>query len=71
MGQRKWSSLYIDTLGTVEKIITNEIRHKEHEDIILIWKSLEELQEKPTYPEGIISYLEGDNRNIVQFISSN
>lgn len=57
--------------GTVEKIITNEIRHKEHEDIILIWKSLEELQEKPTYPEGIISYLEGDNRNIVQFISSN
>jgi len=27
--------------------------------------------EKPTYPEGIISYLEEDNRNIVHFISKN
>ncbi|MDA2382200.1 NUDIX domain-containing protein [Bacillus cereus] len=57
--------------GTVEEIITNIIRHKEHEDIILIWKSLDELKEKPTYPEGIVSYLEEKNRNIVQFISKN
>ncbi|MGG0301542.1 NUDIX domain-containing protein [Bacillus albus] len=57
--------------GTVEEIITNEIRHKEHADIILIWKSIEELKMKPTYPEGILSYLEEDNRNIVHFISKN
>ncbi|TXR98503.1 DNA mismatch repair protein MutT [Bacillus sp. SH7-1] len=55
--------------ATVEEIITNEIRHKEHEDIILNWKSLDELKEKPTYPEGIVSYLEEDNRNIVHFIT--
>lgn len=54
--------------GTVEEIITNEIRHK---DIILIWKSLDELKEKRTYPEGIVSYLEENNRNIVHFISKN
>ncbi|MGH1283947.1 NUDIX domain-containing protein [Bacillus toyonensis] len=57
--------------GTAQEVVTNEIRHKEHEDIILIWKRIEELKEKPTYPEGIISYLEEDNRNIVQFISNN
>ncbi|QWU45460.1 NUDIX domain-containing protein [Bacillus sp. NP247] len=57
--------------GTVQERITNEIRHKEHEDIILIWKSLEALKEKPTFPEGIVSYLEEDNRNVVHFISNN
>ncbi|MEI3893597.1 MULTISPECIES: NUDIX domain-containing protein [Bacillus] len=55
--------------GTVEEMITNEIRHKEHEDIILIWKSIKELKEKPTYPEGIVSYLEENKRNIVHFIT--
>ncbi|MGG0219678.1 NUDIX hydrolase [Bacillus mycoides] len=54
--------------GTVEEIITNEIRHKEHADIILIWKSIEELKNKPTYPDGIVSYLEDNKRNIVHFI---
>ncbi|PEC22116.1 NUDIX domain-containing protein [Bacillus cereus] len=57
--------------GTVREVVTNEIRHKEHEDIILIWKSIEELKEKPTYPEGILSYLEENNRNIVHFILDN
>ncbi|MGR5862872.1 NUDIX domain-containing protein [Bacillus pacificus] len=55
--------------GTVQEMVTNEIRHKEHENIILIWKSIEELKEKPTYPEGIVSYLEENNRNIVHFIT--
>ncbi|MDJ1476159.1 NUDIX domain-containing protein [Bacillus sp. LS15-K4] len=54
--------------GTVQERITNEIRHKEYEDIILIWKSINELMEKPTYPEGIINYLEEDNCNIIHFI---
>ncbi|WP_212936456.1 NUDIX domain-containing protein [Bacillus hominis] len=57
--------------GTVREVVTNEIRHKEHEDIILIWKSIEELKAKPTYPEGILSYLEENNRNIVHFIFNN
>jgi ADP-ribose pyrophosphatase YjhB (NUDIX family) len=57
--------------GTVEEIITNEIRHKEHANIILIWKGIEELKTKPTYPEGIVSHLEKDNRNIVHFIFNN
>ncbi len=54
--------------GTVQERVTNEIRHKEHEDIILIWKSIEELKNKPTYPDGIVSYLEDNKRNIVHFI---
>ncbi|KAA0797954.1 NUDIX domain-containing protein [Bacillus sp. JAS102] len=58
-------------LGTVQEMVTNEIRHKEHENIILIWKSIEELKEKPTYPEGIVSYLEENNHNIVHFVSKN
>ncbi len=57
--------------GSVKERITNEIRHKEYEDIILTWKSINELKEKPTYPEGIVSYLEENNRNIVHFISKN
>lgn len=57
--------------GTVQERVTNEIRHKEHENIILIWKSIEELKEKPTYPEGIVSYLEENNHNIVHFVSKN
>ncbi|PDY91410.1 DNA mismatch repair protein MutT [Bacillus anthracis] len=57
--------------GTVQEMVTNEIRHKEHENIILIWKSIEELKEKPTYPEGIVSYLEENNHNIVHFVSKN
>lgn len=57
--------------GTVEEIITNEIRHKEYEDIKLTWKSINELMEKPTYPKSIVSYLEENNRNIVHFISKN
>ncbi len=55
--------------GTVKERVTNEIRHKEYGDIILIWKSIEELKEKPTYPEGIVSYLEENKRNIVHFIT--
>ncbi|WP_186323262.1 NUDIX domain-containing protein [Bacillus nitratireducens] len=54
--------------GTVKERVTNEIRHKEHEDIILIWKSIEQLKNKPTYPDGIVSYLEDNKRNIVHFI---
>ncbi len=46
-GTTKRTSLYIDTLGTVKERVTNEIRHKEYGDIILIWKSIEELKEKP------------------------
>lgn len=57
--------------GIVKERVINEIRHKEYEDIILIWKSINELKEKPTYPEGIVSYLEENNRNIVHFISKN
>ncbi|HDR7711298.1 NUDIX hydrolase [Bacillus cereus] len=57
--------------GTVQEMVTNEIRHKEHENIILIWMSIEELKEKPTYPEGIVSYLEENNHNIVHFVSKN
>ncbi|MFJ1106706.1 NUDIX domain-containing protein [Bacillus sp. GX] len=57
--------------GTVQETITNEIRDKEYEDIKLTWKSINELMEKPTYPKGILSYLEEDNRNIVHFISKN
>ncbi|PGS26020.1 DNA mismatch repair protein MutT [Bacillus cereus] len=49
--------------GIVKERVINEIRHKEYEDIILIWKSINELKEKPTYPEGIVSYLEENNRN--------
>ncbi|EJR54940.1 hypothetical protein IIM_01880 [Bacillus cereus VD107] len=57
--------------GYVEQIITQEIRHKEYNDIILIWRSLEELKEKPTYPKGIIRYLEENEGNIVHFIYKN
>ncbi|CAM3939557.1 DNA mismatch repair protein MutT [Bacillus luti] len=57
--------------GATREIVTNAIRHKEHEDIILTWKSLNELKEKPTYPEGIVNYLENHNRNIVHFILHN
>ncbi|GLV64373.1 DNA mismatch repair protein MutT [Bacillus mycoides] len=57
--------------GTAREKVRNGIRHKEHKDIILIWKSIEELKTRPTYPEGIVSYLEGNNRNIVHFISKN
>ncbi|PEI83873.1 NUDIX domain-containing protein [Bacillus toyonensis] len=57
--------------GSAQEVVTNEIRHKEHEDIILIWKSLEELKKKPTYPKGIVSYLEDNNGNIVHFTSNN
>ncbi|WP_220775395.1 NUDIX domain-containing protein [Bacillus sp. BML-BC060] len=57
--------------GIVQERITNEIRHKEYEDIILIYKNIEELKTKPTYPEGIVSYLEKVNHKIVHFISNN
>ncbi|HDR7255488.1 TPA: NUDIX domain-containing protein [Bacillus pacificus] len=57
--------------GAAREVVTNAIRHKEHEDIILTWKSLDELKEKPTYPEGIVNYLENHNRNIVHFILHN
>ncbi|HDR7870093.1 MULTISPECIES: NUDIX domain-containing protein [Bacillus] len=57
--------------GTVEEIITNEIRHKEHADIILIWKSIEELKTKPTCPEGIVSYSQKDNCHVIHFILNN
>ncbi|MGV3287291.1 NUDIX domain-containing protein [Bacillus wiedmannii] len=55
----------------VQEVVTNEIRHKEHEDIILIWKSIDELKEKPAYPEGIVSYLEKNNCHVNHFISDN
>ena len=55
--------------GIVKERVINEIRHKEYEDIILIWKSINELKERATYPEGIVSYLEENKRNIVHFIT--
>ncbi|TKI10216.1 NUDIX domain-containing protein [Bacillus wiedmannii] len=57
--------------GIVKDRVINEIRHKEYEDIILIWKSINELKERSTYPEGIVSYLEENKRNIVHSISKN
>ena len=69
MEQRKGHHCTLIHWGVVKERVTNEIRHKEYEDIILIWKGIEELKEKPTYPEGIVSYLEENNRNIVHFIT--
>jgi ADP-ribose pyrophosphatase YjhB (NUDIX family) len=57
--------------GIVKDRGINEIRHKEYEDIILIWKNINELKERSTYPEGIVSYLEENKRNIVHSISKN
>ncbi|PEJ80573.1 NUDIX domain-containing protein [Bacillus wiedmannii] len=57
--------------GIVKERVINEIRHKEYEDIILIWKSINELKERATYPEGIVSYLEENKRNTVHSISKN
>lgn len=34
--------------GIVKERVINEIRHKEYEDIILIWKSINELKERAT-----------------------
>ncbi|MED0960697.1 NUDIX domain-containing protein [Bacillus paramycoides] len=53
----------------LDKTITKEVRHKEYEDIIVTWKSIEELKWKPTYPEEIISYLENNKSNIVHVVS--
>ncbi|MBY0599511.1 NUDIX domain-containing protein [Bacillus bingmayongensis] len=38
--------------------INEALFHKEHENIILTWKSIQELKDKPTYPEGIVSLIE-------------
>ncbi|PEA78174.1 hypothetical protein [Bacillus wiedmannii] len=57
--------------GIVKERVINEIRYKEYEDIILIWKSINKLKERPTYPEEIVSYLEENKRNIVHSISKN
>ncbi|TXR60846.1 DNA mismatch repair protein MutT [Bacillus sp. AY18-3] len=57
--------------GIVKDRVINEIRHKEYEDIILIWKGINELKERSTYPEGIVSYSEENKRNIVHSISKN
>ncbi|WP_459502924.1 NUDIX domain-containing protein [Bacillus sp. C1] len=41
----------------------NEVlHHKEHENIILTWKNIQELKDKQTYPEGIVSFIEQKNR---------
>ncbi|WP_342773254.1 NUDIX domain-containing protein [Paenibacillus prosopidis] len=40
-----------------DSVLIDMKMHKEHDDIKLVWKSLEQLTEKPLYPEGILEMM--------------
>ncbi|MGG3526305.1 DNA mismatch repair protein MutT [Bacillus pseudomycoides] len=51
------------------KSISEVLFHKEHKNIILIWKSIQELKDKLTYPEGIVSLIEQKGNNIAHLLT--
>ena len=52
---------------TEEKII-GQLIHKEHPEIKLIWRSNEQLQLKPLYPEGILDIIVSDKNDICHLL---
>jgi len=46
-----------------------ELRHKEHEDVKILWRSLGELRRRLVYPEGIEKYFNFPTQQIVHLIS--
>ncbi|WP_243522102.1 NUDIX domain-containing protein [Bacillus pseudomycoides] len=51
------------------KSISEVLFHKEHEKIILIWKSIQELKDKPTYPEEIVSLIEQKGSSVKHILT--
>ncbi|WIY59060.1 NUDIX domain-containing protein [Bacillus arachidis] len=49
--------------------INEALFHKEHEKIILTWKGIQELKDKPTYPEGIVSLIESKCNNVSHLLT--
>lgn len=50
-------------------LINNGLYHKEHTNIILVWKSIQELKNKPTYPEGIVPLIEQKRESVVHLLT--
>lgn len=49
--------------------INETLFHKEHENIILTWKNIQELKDKPTYPEGIVSLIEQKYASVTHLLT--
>ncbi|HCF26814.1 MAG TPA: DNA mismatch repair protein MutT [Cyanobacteria bacterium UBA11049] len=47
----------------------SELRHKEHNDVKLVWRSQHELSTKPLYPQGVLAHLIGSVDQIVHLVS--
>ncbi|MEN1937802.1 NUDIX domain-containing protein [Paenibacillus sp. 102] len=51
------------------KAINEVLFHKEHENVVLTWKSMQELKNKPTYPEGIVTLIEQKGGSITHLLT--
>jgi 8-oxo-dGTP diphosphatase len=50
-------------------IVTDEIRHKEHSSVKLVWRSSTAWTTKPVYPAGIEAYLQATAGPIIHLVS--
>lgn len=51
-------------------IVVDELRHKEYEDVKLVWRSSEAWANKPVYPAGITAYLHAEMEAIIHLVSA-
>jgi 8-oxo-dGTP diphosphatase len=52
-----------------QAIVTDEMRHREHSDVKLVWRSSAAWITKPVYPAGIEAYLQATTGPIIHLVS--
>ncbi|MCC2359091.1 MULTISPECIES: NUDIX domain-containing protein [Bacillus cereus group] len=54
---------------TLEGSLNRIIFHKEYRNIVLIWKKLNDLEKTPTYPEGIVEFLQSKDYKTLHLVT--
>lgn len=56
-GKRRHDCTILHWGSTNEALIPNFVNHNEREGIKLIWRTFDQLKQRPLYPEGILDFL--------------
>jgi 8-oxo-dGTP pyrophosphatase MutT (NUDIX family) len=48
-----------------DQIEVKELRHNEHPDVKIAWRSVEQLRTRPVYPDGVLAFIESGAPGIV------
>ncbi|ALC85271.1 DNA mismatch repair protein MutT [Bacillus sp. FJAT-22090] len=67
-GKKRHDCTLIHWCSVVFKDIQGNLMHKERPEVKLIWRTLNQLKNRPTYPEGILDVIASNKNHITHIL---